>query len=500
MAALVTAVPTRRFGLQENDSSFSNSGADKNIWSWQRKAEQIKKAEFIREGEKLKTQLMNIEKDKNSLLFNKKSDFRMEYGILEELEYKLTKNRKAEKVKIQQQLAKIHNNVKGLQRQLKDVKPTPEFLDRLKEIMEEIENAINNFKEEQRQIYEQLIREEKISTNELNALERKIEIWTLGTSATGKIFKRGKVSVDKEIQSHLPDEVIELERFFQQTGGKYGGWDEYDHQLFLKLWMKHKGKPSYMEEAHDYFSERTREDIQQHEKWYQEFLVLEARKKESIKRWKTKKQQERENILAQKESPEKVHSSHNLQLKEAQKRKAEEERKKRLEDLEKWRRHRAIEHAMKQAAQLQEEEEKEKKKQKERERQFHMKLLLEEYGRQKKEQEELVRLEKEKREEAEREERKRTAAEEILKFQERDLHKLELKILEKQAKKEEKMEKEKRLSKLREKVEINVPRDPCRLYKPTKVWVERTKEIGPVGAEPLMHIPHRAVPTWRQGL
>lgn len=39
---------------------------------------------------------MNIEKDKNSLLFNKKSDFRMEYSMLEELEYKLTKNRKEE--------------------------------------------------------------------------------------------------------------------------------------------------------------------------------------------------------------------------------------------------------------------------------------------------------------------------------------------------------------------------------------------------------------------
>ncbi|XP_015271785.1 PREDICTED: coiled-coil domain-containing protein 112 [Gekko japonicus] len=442
---------------------------------------------------------MNIEKDKNGLLFNKKSDFRMEYGMLEELEYKLTKNRKEEKAKIQQQLTKIHNNVKGLQRQLKDAKPTPEFVDRLKEIMEEIENAINNFKEEQRQIYEELIREEKTSTNELNALERKIEMWTLGTSATEKNFRQGKVPVDKENQNNLPNEVLELEKFLQQTGGKYGGWDEYDHQVFLKLWTKHKGKQLYMEEAHDYFPERKKEDIQQHEKWYQEFLNLEARKKESIKKWKMKKQQEREKILAPKESPEKVHSS-NLQWEKVQKQKAEEERKKRLEDLERWRRQKAIEHAMKQAVRLKEEEEKEKKLQRERERQFQIKLLLEEYGRQKKEQEELVRLEKEKREEAEKEERKRTAAEEILKFQERDLHKLELKILEKQMKEEEKMEKEKRLSKLREKVEMNVSRDPCRLYKPTKVWEERTKEIGPVGAEPLMHIPHRAVPTWRQGL
>ncbi|XP_048359910.1 coiled-coil domain-containing protein 112 isoform X2 [Sphaerodactylus townsendi] len=468
MADVATVIHARKSGKQENDSSFSTPNADQNIWNWQKKAEQIKKAEFIREGEKLKTQLMNIEKDKNSLLFNKKSDFRMEFSTLEELEYKLTKNRKEE------------------------------IVDRLKEIMEETENAINNFKEEQRKIYEELIRQEKTSTNELNGLERKIERWTLGTSETKKHFNQGTVPVDKEIQNHLSNEILELERFLQQTGGKYGGWYEYDHQIFLKLWTKHKGKPSYIEEARDYFPEKTEKDIQQHEKWYQEFLILEAKKKESIKKWKTKKTQEREKILAPKEFPKKAHSS-DLQ-REAQKQKAENERKKHLEDLEKWKRQKAIEHAMKQAARLKEEEEKEKKMQRERQRQFQMKLLLEEYSRKKKEQEELVRLEKKTIEEAEREERKRTAAEEILKFQERDLHKLELQILEKQMKEAEKTEKEKRLSKLREKVEINVPRDPCRLYKPTKVWEERTKEIGPMGAEPLMHIPHRAVPTWRQGL
>ncbi|KYO48823.1 coiled-coil domain-containing protein 112 [Alligator mississippiensis] len=168
--------------------------------------------------------------------------------------------------------------------------------------------------------------------------------------------------------------------------------------------------------------------------------------------------------------------------------------------IEAWKQHKTIEFAMKQASKLKEEIEKQKKQEKERQRQFQLKLVLEEYTLQKKEKEELQRLEKEKREEAEREEKKRIAAEGISKFQERDLNKLELKMLEKQVKEEEKLEKEKRLAKLREKVEVHVTRDPSRLYKPTKGWEERTKEIGPTGAEPLLHIPHRAIPTWRQGL
>ncbi|KAH0628138.1 hypothetical protein JD844_008918 [Phrynosoma platyrhinos] len=383
--------------------------------------------------------LMNIEKDKNILLFNKKSDFRVEYCTLEELEHKLTKNRK----------------------------------------------------EESKIFYEELMREEKSATYELNAMERKMERWTLGTSTTTRIFKQGLLPLEKDLQSHLPEEVLDLERFLQQTGGRQGGWDEYDHQTFLKIFVKHKGKPSYIDEAIDYLPDRTREDIQQHEKWYQEFQILEARKKE---------QEEREKILAQKEKTEKVLNVGQLQREEAQKQKAEEERKKRLAELEAWKRQKAIAYAMKQATQLQEEEEKEKKKQRERQRQFEIKLLLENYSRQKRAQEELLRLEKEKKEEVEREERKKTAAEEIVKFQERDLHKLELKIQEKQAKEVEKVEKEKRLSRLREKVEINVTRDPYRLYRPTKVWEERIKEIGPEGSGPLLHIPHRAIPSWRQGL
>uniref|UniRef100_A0A8C0HJ52 Coiled-coil domain containing 112 n=1 Tax=Chelonoidis abingdonii TaxID=106734 RepID=A0A8C0HJ52_CHEAB len=409
-----------------------------------------------------------IEKDKNGNLYNKKSDFRVEYSTLEELEHKMTNNRKAEKAKIQQQLAKIHNNVKRLQRQLKDVKPTPEFIEKLREMMEEAENAINGFKEEQRLIYEELMKEEKTATNELSALQKKIDTWALGSSAIEKVFRlpSGKVPVDKTL--HLPEEVVEFERFLQQTGGRQGGWDDYDHQHFLKVWTKHKGKPSYIEEALEYLSGRTKEDIQQHETWYQEFLILEERKKESIEKWKMKKQQEKQEILKQKQKSEKMLKTENLQQEAAQKQKAEKERKKQQAAVEAWKRHKEIEFAIKQASRLKEEEEREKKQQKERQRQFQLKLLLEKYTRQKEEQEALQRLEKEKREEAEREERKRIAAEEISKFQER--------------------------------VEVHVTRDPSRLYKPTKGWEERTKEIGPTDVQRLLHIPHRAIPTWRQGL
>ncbi|GAB1301698.1 Coiled-coil domain-containing protein 112 [Apodemus speciosus] len=486
-----------------SDGSFSASGGIRpfQLQNWKQKVSRTKKAEFIRTAEKLKNQVIVIEKDKHSHFYNPRGDFRTEYSVLEELEHKLINNRKTERAKIQQQLAKIHNNVKKLQNQLKDVKPTPDFVEKLREMMEEIENAINTFKEEQRLIYEELIQEEKTTSNELSAVSRRIESWALGNSETEKAFRAisSKVLVDRVTPSTLPEQVVEFERFLQQTGGRQGGWDDLDHQNFVKVRNKHKGKPTFMKEVVEHLPGRTPDEVQQHEKWYQKFLALEEKKKESIQNWKTKKQQKKEEILKLKEKvdPEPLPSQSKPEDNPKQK---EEQRRKQKLAVEAWKKQKSLEMSAKHASQLREEEERERRQQRERQRQSKLKLLLETYTQHKREQEERLRLERERKEKTERAEKRKAAADEISRFQERDLHKLELKILDRQAKEEEKAEKERRLTKLKEKVENNVSRDPSRLYKPTKGWEERTRKIGPSGSGPLLHIPHRAIPTWRQGI
>ncbi|XP_005061215.1 PREDICTED: coiled-coil domain-containing protein 112 [Ficedula albicollis] len=489
MAALAPALAAAAGRLQ-NESCSSTAGAGRQFQSRKTKAERAKKVEFIRTAEKLKAQLANIEKDKTGHLYNRKSDFRVEYRLLEELEHSMTVSRKMEKAKILQQLSKIQNNVKRLQQQLKDVKPTPEFVEKIKEMMEEIENAINAFKEEQRQIYQQLLKEEKAVINELSLFERKVELWALGSSTAEKVWKlpSARVTVDKTLENHLPREVIEFERFLQRTGGRQGGWDDYDHQNFLKIRTKYRGRLSYMDEALEYLSGRTKEDIEQHDKWYQEYVILHERKKESIKKWKEKQQQEKERNLKEKEKSEKILKERWLQREEAQKQKAEEERKRKQAKVEVWKKQKVVAFAIDQVSQLKLEE-----KSQQKERQSHVKLLLERNTLQKKVKEELEKLENEKREETEKEGRKKIAAEEISKFQEHALHKLELRVLQKHAKEIEKEEKEKRLAKLREKVEIRVTRDRSRLNRPSKGGEERRPEMAPAS------VSQRAVPAWRGG-
>ncbi|XP_040277578.1 coiled-coil domain-containing protein 112 [Bufo bufo] len=499
MATLATGSTETREAVVQDDESFSIPGGD-SARNWKLKAEQAKKAEFVREAEKLRHQIDILERDKNGHLYSKKNDSRVEYSTLQEYEEKLANSRKADKVKTEQQLSKIHNHVRRLQLQLKDVRPSPEFVEKLREMMEEVDNAICAFKEEQRIIYEELMKEEKTTVIELNALEKKIE--ASFSTVQEKSFKvpSGKAQLDAMDNSQLPEEVVAFERFLQQTGGRLGGWDDFDHQSFLKVWTKHKGKPSYLEEALAYLPSRTREDVEKHETWYKEFLFLEEKKKESIQKWKAKKQQEKMEMSKMQEKTKDVSEFDQLQQEEAQRQKLEEEKRKRQQELVAWKRQKEIEAAAKLEAKLKEEEERQRKQRKERQRQLEVKLIVEENARIRKEQEEFLRLEEEMREEAEHEERRRIAAYEICRFQERDQHKIEEKTFEKRAKEEAEKEKERRLAKLKEKVQVHVDRDPSRLCKLTKGWEERYKNIGPTGSAPLAHIPHRAVPTWRQGL
>lgn len=119
----------------------------------------------------------------------------------------------------------------------------------------------------------------------MSAISRKLDTWALGDPGAEKAFRAasGKVPADRVTPSALPEAVAEFERFLQQTGGRQGGWDDYDHQNFVKTRNKHKAKPAFMREVLEHLPGRTQGEVQQHERWYQKFLALEERKKEVIR-------------------------------------------------------------------------------------------------------------------------------------------------------------------------------------------------------------------------
>ncbi|KAJ8262732.1 hypothetical protein COCON_G00151890 [Conger conger] len=475
---------------------FSQGGDDHGHHANQSRMENVsqgKKIHFLRTAEQLRRQVDKLEKEK-TLSNQSKNIFRDDSGTVEESEIKLRHDRTTEVMKLQQQLKKIRNGVNRFQRQLMDVKPTPELIEKLKEIITKVETSISTFKEDKQQSYEELLKREYTYWQEVCSLEKKIGLWASAGPSAG--LKAPPAHLAKLcLTKTLPPEVNELERFLLLTGGRQGGWDQYDHEVFLRERAKRSGR-----EAVPHVPGKREEEVQEHEEWYQKLLLLEEKKKEAIYKWKSRKQWQREQELKrQKEKEDAARREEAQQAEEAQQQ-AEAGRREAAARLEAWKAGRRAEEDAERERLVREEVRQRKRAKEERRRQQEAKLALEVHVRARKHQQELLLMEKECREQEEMEERQRAASIGIKIFQERDICRLEAKLQEKQDKEEEEAERQKKLARMKEKVEAHIGRDPSRLCQLTKGWQERTKVIGPTGGGPVSQTFHRAVPSWRQDL
>ncbi|CAG2191567.1 Coiled-coil domain-containing protein 112 [Mytilus edulis] len=461
---------------------FQISDREKNTLAWKSKTEQAKKGETLRELQKLNVQIAALEREKATHLYSRRSDFRGDFSQLEEIDSKSNDEKKTEKIKLKQQLEKISHMVKRFHMELRDIKPTPEFVEKLKITMEEIEGTINAFKEQQRKQYEELMREEKTTAQEIQALERKFESWNqLSEPVVSKKPQQKPLASARDITKDLPQEVAQFEKFLEETGGVRGGWDEYDHQTFLKFRQRHNGKEIFIQHSLVAIPTRTEEEIRDHEDWYQSYLSLNEKKKESIKKWRKKKEEDKDDVISKVDQQLEDEEA----KKEEKKKKKEEiiqtEKRERYKQLNSYRVQKELERAQAEERKLREELEKARKKEEERKRQIEARERDEVWER------------------AQKDQQKEIAARELVKFRERDKKTVLQRLANQKAKEEEQKEKEKRLEKLKGQVEIEVSRDPNRLLQPTAGWTSRTKDKGSSGTGPLLHIPHRAVPSWRQG-
>ncbi|XP_076443342.1 coiled-coil domain-containing protein 112-like [Babylonia areolata] len=466
------------------------------------KAEQQKKAEILREVHKLDIQIQAMERERATHIFSKRSDFRKDFSTLEEMNTKLTEERKEEQERMKLNLSKTGHLVKRFQRELTNIKPSPEFVERLKLIMEEIEGAINSFKEEQKQKYEELLRGERTLGQDLQALERKFETWTQTANDSAIVTHRSAstqrpLSTARDVTKDLPPEVAAFEKFLQQTGGHRGGWDEYDHGTFLRFRSRYKGRIVFLDHLKGAIPTKTEEEIREHETWYQEYLFLNEQKKDGIKIWRERREEEKEDLLtkaqtAEEEEEEEAERKRRIQTK------IDEEKRERFSQLNSWKVQKELEKAMKEEKKLREELSKAKKLEEEKKRQTEIRAQVEEFRRQKEEEDQFIQQQMELRKRQEAEHRRQESAREIVRFRTRDLQKVHEKLSKEMEKENQLKEKEKQLERLKNKVQVNVDRDPTRLLQPTAGWKSRLKDTSSSGGGQVLHMPHRAVPNWRK--
>eukprot|EP00058_Branchiostoma_floridae_P010489 XP_002595977.1 hypothetical protein BRAFLDRAFT_128082 [Branchiostoma floridae] len=454
--------------LNSTDKQTNKAGKDKDVWVWKTRTEKARKTEVLREIDQMELKIKNLEREKTTHLYSKRSDFRQQFCELEDLEMKGNTDRKTEKVRLRQQLDKMRGMVKKFHIQLKDVKPTPEFLEKLKVTMEEIETTISAFKDQRRLDYEELLRDERTLTQEVTALEKKMDAWAQGPAGVAMETKGAKtknLSVKNNVMKDLPPEVAAFERFLAQTGGHQGGWDDYDHQAFLKTRTKFRyvacmfqGKAAFLDEAVRACPGRTIGNT------------------------------EKEDLLKQADEDS---SSDDEEMLTARSKQMEQEREEKRKQLNAWKVQKELQRAQDEERKLKEELSKAKQQEKERERQAAVRAQVEEYRRQRQEEEEEQRREQEERHRQERARKQVMGAEEMSRFQERDQRMVEEKLAKEKAREEAMKEKNKRLERLKGQVEVKVERDRSRLYQPTALWKQRNKEIGPSGGGRVLHMTHR---------
>jgi len=465
----------------------------KNVEEWKNRRDAKEKAEAVEKIQQFKIKAMALEKEKASQLYGKKNEFRKDFCDLEEHELKLTAERKRERESIQNKIQRISSNVKKFQKEIEEPQSTHEFLEKLKILMEEIESSILKYKQQQGALYDEMMKEEKQLNADLESFEAKMESWITSSSKLSSHTKTKQKDEQKTVS--IPPEVTAFQRYLSQTGGHQGGWDEYDHQTFLKLKKKHKAFEDFIENAESEIPTRSRDDIIQHDEWYREYLTLREHKRIAIAKWKDLKESEKQEKLQKIEN-----DAENERLRELKRREIiEKEKMERFAQLEKWKLEKELQRQKK--AEMKEKQRVDNKLRTEEEEQKReeTKARVLEYQTRKKEEAAILELSRKAREEEERR-AKKLSSEEQSRIKERDEKILENKRRRLEQKEREKIEKEKRLSKLRNQVEVQVERDPSRLYQLTEGWKARNRSVRSEKSQPQLQFQRRAVPNWRQGM
>ncbi|XP_077378193.1 coiled-coil domain-containing protein 112 isoform X2 [Festucalex cinctus] len=482
MAAIATA---RQQSLGDSDPPSSPDGRSS---VERRDSCRLKATQFLKEAESTRRLVDKLEKDWPLSVQCKKNGWVDVARELDEYEKALVEKRSEEKMHLQTQLAKIKNGVRQFQQQLIDIKPSTELIEKLEEIMTEVEFSMNHLKEKQHSCLGELLKEERTYAQEMAAYERKVENWSQPSKPDPKISTSSAVKPSKDLDHDLPCEVRDLQSFIQRTGGVCGGWEEFDHQAFLKVWRNRGGRPDFRKEVKRYLPNKSQEELEEHERWYQELIHLQDKRRQAIQRWKSRKQLERQ-----------LHLQKQAELLEAERKKKdtkaqqnnEEERKLLAQQLEVWRESKR--HKEEQAA-AEHKRAGESHKKKIVKKRFYLRETKLSLGKE---------LQGGKGEEADekRTRRKKQTTKGIRNLIKRDLERVQAKRQEKLLRQKEDKERQERImAKLKEKVDGHIVRDPSRLTQPTKGWQERLKSAGTSEGGRAFHMPRRSVPSWRLGL
>ncbi|XP_050352220.1 coiled-coil domain-containing protein 112-like [Nymphalis io] len=97
--------------------------------------------------------------------------------------------------------------------------------------------------------------------------------------------------------------IHQFQEFMKASPNRYGGWNEYNHNLFVQIWNKYNGNvlftskriddshlfQEFIDEVFQKISDPRFEDIHSHIEWYSQYLNLKICQKKALDKWKENK-------------------------------------------------------------------------------------------------------------------------------------------------------------------------------------------------------------------
>ena len=294
----------------------------------------------------LQTRTAHLERDIAAALRDRHLDG--EGGDLVDAMGALAQQLHGEQHALASQLDRLRASVDTLQHALRQATNTPEFVAGLRATMEGLETGIRQLKEAQRAAYEQLLAEEKTLEREMQAFRRKIESWDRAPPPAAVPAPAAGPPARVAPASDLPPEVRAYDDFVLRHGGLSGGWDEYDHGMFMRHRARARTPGAHIAAVVEALPSKTREDVEAHERWYLELMELRERKNATIQAWKQQQEQLREEQQQQAAAEQQQQAERAARRARRQLEREEARRQEALQAVQQWRDHKeqeATEHA-----------------------------------------------------------------------------------------------------------------------------------------------------------
>ena len=461
---------------------------------------------LLKELKILNIQQATYEKDCKILHDNFQSKTPEFSGNIFELNRKMVNHREKQKSSLIAKTNEIQQNIQKAKFSIQNFDDDGN-IESLRKLMESISICTEKLKSSQAVSYENLMNEFSVYENELRAMEKRLvydtRIKKISNNTNSVSNKRFNYQTDSKntTSNQLPEEVVEYQNFLVLNGGLTGGWDDFDHSCFVKLYKKFVTNPDkFLEESLISLPNKTIEAIKLHRIWYERFQELLDLNKQAIIRWKRGKQIN----IKSKNNSDTVKSDQDLENLAKIKIREKNRRLKEKEKVLAWREQKNLEDEMKEREKKDLQLEIQRRKEEKFKHDLKIKKVEVDIYKAEKLKQQADKLEAEVKliEEA-RKRRKEEVKENFYHFQSRDVSFVRGRLEKKKLEEIEKEEKQRRLERVKNKVaRPKVERDFDRLTRPTTASRRREeadKESAgcTVGARVL---PSRAVPTWRKNM